>query len=148
MIFFICRHPNIVRVIEVCTTKEIYCLCLEYIQGMDLLEALRNVGKFPEARVKEISGQVIGAIAYLHTRKILHRDLKLENVMLSEDRALLIDFGLSNFWQGGQEMKTHCGSADYAAPELIRGDVHYGPPIDIWSFGGIVHTSLITFTFY
>ena len=54
----------------------------------------------------------------------------------------LIDFGLSTKWHRGQLMMTHCGSAEYAAPELYQRDQFYGPSIDVWSFGSMLHELL------
>ena len=55
------------------------------------------------------------------SKRIVHRDLKLENVMVEDagGRVVLIDFGLSNFWTPGNALRTHCGSAEYAAPEVF-----------------------------
>ena len=57
----------------------------------------------------------------MHSKRIVHRDLKLENVMVEDagGRVVLIDFGLSNFWTPGSALRTHCGSAEYAAPEVF-----------------------------
>jgi serine/threonine protein kinase len=131
------KHPNIVRMIEVILSREIYCLIIEYVAGGTLLDKLQVIGHFCERDAKIIGGQLIGALAYLHSKQILHRDLKLENIMLGGGhRVVLIDFGLSNYWNPGHKMTTYCGSAEYAAPELFKREPHYGPAIDVWSFGG------------
>lgn len=63
------------------------------------------------------------------------RDLKMENVMLSSnnDRIKIVDFGLSNVYTGDSLMHTHCGSPEYAAPELFVEGKPYGPEVDLWS---------------
>lgn len=65
----------------------------------------------------------------------MHRDLKLENCLLDErEHVKLIDFGLATSYLGGT-LKTSCGSADYAAPELFTSSVYHGPPVDVWAMG-------------
>ena len=71
------KHDNIARVIEVVTSKEIYCLCVEYVPGRTLLDDLQNNGIFSEQKAKEVAAQLSGAITYIHARGIIHRDLKL-----------------------------------------------------------------------
>ena len=75
----------------------------------------------------------------------MRRDLKLENVMVENGtgRVVLIDFGLSNFWVPGSALCTHCGSAEYAAPEVFDQDFPLCPKIDVWSFGVILFALLI-----
>ena len=99
----------------------------------------------------------------MHSKRIVHRDLKLENVMVEDagGRVVLIDFGLSNFWTPGSALRTHCGSAEYAAPEVfdqafplcpkvvtfrrIDGATFclLCPKIDVWSFGVILYAILV-----
>ena len=72
------KHANIARIIEVVTSKEIYCLCVEFVPGETILDDLRNAGGFySEQKTKGIAGQLCGAIAYIHGKGIIHRDLKL-----------------------------------------------------------------------
>jgi serine/threonine protein kinase len=135
------NHPNIVRLIEICVSTDIYCLVLEYEPGAkNLGDVIGQYGALGEFFSRPIARHIISALLYMHSKKILHRDLKLDNVMVNEDfsRCFLIDFGLSNFWYAGKNMKTHCGSVEFAAPELFRRELNYGPAIDIWSFGVIL----------
>ena len=131
------KHPNIVNLIEVLKSNKFYCLVLEYISGMTLFDILKFKKRFSENESKEVASQLIGAISYMHSKNILHRDLKLENILIKPDRQItLIDFGLSTSWSSGQHMNTFCGSPEYAAPELYLRNKYYGPPCDIWSYGG------------
>lgn len=109
-----------------------------------MLEELRRKRKLPENNAKDIASQMIGAIAYMHGKRIIHRDLKLENVMINELKKItLIDLGLSTLWKPCQVMNTFCGSPEYAAPELFRRNRFYGPGCDIWSFGVILYVLVI-----
>ena len=71
------KHANIARIIQVVTTKEIYCLCVEFVPGETLLDDLSNARIYSEEKTKGIAGQLCGAIAYMHGKGIIHRDLKL-----------------------------------------------------------------------
>jgi serine/threonine protein kinase len=131
-------HPHVVKLIEICTTKKIHCLALQYIPGAkNLYDIVTENGALTESFTLLICRQLVSALMYVHSKNILHRDLKMNNVLLdaSFSHCLLIDFGLSNFWYPGQVMNTHCGSAEYAAPELFKRVPMYGPGIDVWSFG-------------
>ena len=131
-------HPNIIKLLEVCCADSLYCLVLEYIAGSQaLFDVVGSCGALDESLARRLSRQIISALCYLHFKNILHRDLKMDNVLVDQERrqCKLIDFGLSSFWYPGQEMKTFCGSHEYAAPELFLKDSDYGPAIDTWSFG-------------
>ncbi len=130
------RHPNIVRFIEVCNSANIFCTVFEFIEGNDLNRYLKKNQGLEESQAKGIAGQIAAGLAYLHANDVIHRDLKPDNIMLSGKRVVIIDFGFSAKWRRGEIMQCHPGSPDFAAPELFNGDPYYGPPIDIWSFGG------------
>lgn len=104
-------HPNIVKLVEICRSTDVYCLVLEYVPGGTLFDHVHKKGAIPEDQCRFLCKQLISAIAYLHKERILHRDLKLENILLDGSRLVLIDFGLSNNWYPGKVMHTHCGSA-------------------------------------
>jgi len=123
-------HPNVVKLLEICTTSKVVCLALQYIPGAKTLaEILAANGAMNEGPAVDISRQLVSAMLYVHSRGILHRDLKTDNILLdgSLSRCFVIDFGLSNFWHPGKVMATHCGTCEYAAPELFKKDPHYGP---------------------
>ena len=134
-------HPNIIQLLEVCNTKSIFVLALEYVSGAQTLADLINThGALSESSSRPLARQMISALRYLHFKNILHRDLKMENILIDEEiwQCKLIDFGLSNFWHQGQEMRTFCGSPEYAAPELFKQE-SYGPAVDTWSFGVLLY---------
>jgi len=138
-------HPNIVRLLEIIATEKFYCLVLQYMPGSKDLASVILQGPLPEDLASNICRQLVSALVYMHSANILHRDLKPENILLSTclRKCLLIDFGLSNLWRPGQVMKTHCGSAEFAAPELFQRDPHYGTGIDVWSFGVVLFCMLL-----
>lgn len=76
---------------------------------------------------------------YCHRHYVVHRDLKPENLLLDSDYNIkLADFGLSNMTVDGFFLRTSCGSPNYAAPEVISGDIYAGAEVDVWSCGVIL----------
>lgn len=88
------------------------------------------------------------AIAYCHSKDIVHRDIKLENILVNREyKPILIDFGFSR----QLPKETHilydfCGTPNYIAPEVIQREGYYGKPADIWALGVVIH-KMITGTF-
>ncbi|XP_037076772.1 serine/threonine-protein kinase NIM1-like [Pollicipes pollicipes] len=140
-------HPNIVRLYETIMSGHLYCLVMEYAPGGDLssLVKAQREGRFPEGRARPFCRQLVSALTYMHGRGIIHRDLKMENIMLnaSKDTLKIVDFGLSNCWSPESPLKSHCGSPEYAAPELFVVGRTYGPEIDVWSLGVVFYVLLV-----
>ncbi|KRH92078.1 Serine/threonine protein kinase, partial [Pseudoloma neurophilia] len=111
----------------------------EYINGESLLDLIRKKKFLNENESKKIFKQIICGVKYLHENFVVHRDLKIENVLIKNDGTVkIIDFGLSNFYNKNNYLNTFCGSLQFAAPELLKGIVYEGPEIDIWSLGIIL----------
>lgn len=88
---------------------------------------------------------MINALKYLHSNKIIHRDLKLGNLFISEKMELKLgDFGLATKLDfDGEKKKTICGTPNYIAPEILDGKIGHSFEVDIWSLGVIIYTLLI-----
>ncbi|KAL9546748.1 hypothetical protein PS6_007496 [Mucor atramentarius] len=120
---------------------------LKRLLGGELFDYILKHHFLQEAEAKRLFAQLISGVDYMHRKHIVHRDLKLENLLLSKDRDIIItDFGFANRFQVAQEdlMATSCGSPCYAAPELVINDEnHYvGTAVDIWSCGVILFAML------
>ncbi|XP_055920913.1 uncharacterized protein LOC129952383 [Eupeodes corollae] len=141
-------HPNIIYLFETITTTKRYYIITELVNGGDLctfIMSQRN-GKLEEKQTRPLARQIISAVSHLHERGIVHRDLKMENILLdnTKETVKLVDFGLSNYRRGdGELLHTHCGSPEYAAPELYISGQQYGPEVDIWSLGVIFYGMLV-----
>ena len=96
-----------------------------------------------EMEARHLFQQIIAAVEYCHFHKIVHRDLKPENLLLDANKNIkVVDFGLSNIMEDGTFLKTSCGSPNYAAPEVISGNLYAGPEVDVWSCGVILYALL------
>lgn len=119
-------HPYIIRLVDVLEDDKHFYVLLEYLDGRDMFEFM-NRNYMNEARAKRITYAVMRAIKYLHTFGIVHRDLKLENLMMNckdATKALpkLIDFGLAKVFLPGERSKDKFGTIAYCPPEILVGD--------------------------
>ncbi|KAL9706343.1 hypothetical protein quinque_009861 [Culex quinquefasciatus] len=139
------RHPNIVKVHSILKRERMVFIFMDYAEGGDLLKFINQNGSVPEGQAKQWFAQLVSALRYLHSNDIAHRDLKCENILLSKANAIqLADFGFARICgeETGLFSETYCGSAAYAAPEVILGKP-YNPMIaDIWSLGIILFIML------
>lgn len=163
------RHPNIVRLYDVIETEKYIGIVLEYASGTSarllrfsslrvrVLTGLRSAGGelfdhilahryLKERDASRLFAQLISGVSYLHAKGVVHRDLKLENLLLDRNRNVIItDFGFANRFRDERVdlMATSCGSPCYAAPELVVQDGKYvGTAVDVWSCGVILYAML------
>ncbi|KAL4817154.1 kinase-like domain-containing protein [Aspergillus spinulosporus] len=137
------RHPHIIKLYTVISTKTDIVMVLEYAER-ELFDYLVKRGRCNDAEARKFFQQIICAVEYCHRHKIVHRDLKPENLLIDKDKNVKIaDFGLSNIMTDGNFLKTSCGSPNYAAPEVISGKLYAGPEVDVWSCGVILYVLLV-----
>ncbi|GAA1269239.1 hypothetical protein GCM10009677_22250 [Sphaerisporangium rubeum] len=136
-------HPSVITVFDVVTEDDRPWIVMELLHAQSLDELVRQQGPLPPRRVAEIGHQVLGALRAVHAKGILHRDVKPSNVLVTEDRAVLTDFGLAalegdtSITQAGIVL----GSAGYIAPERVLGD-RASPAADLWSLGATLYTAV------
>ena len=139
-------HPNVLRLYDVWETSSSIYLILEYVQGGELFDYLCSEGRRPVEEALDYFQQIICAVDYCHRFNITHRDLKLENILIDQNKKIKVaDFGMAA-WQDtskGSLLRTSCGSPHYAAPEVISGKPYDGPAADIWSCGIILFALLV-----
>lgn len=135
-------HPNIVKLFKVYETKEAIHLVLEYLKGGDGLKKLQKLKKFDEKAALKFTYSLISALDYLHSQNIVHRDIKLENIVYINDFSddfKLVDFGLACKVKGS--INGACGTAGFIAPEVLRNEP-YSSKVDIFSTGSILYILL------
>uniref|UniRef100_A0A453GNL9 non-specific serine/threonine protein kinase n=4 Tax=Aegilops tauschii subsp. strangulata TaxID=200361 RepID=A0A453GNL9_AEGTS len=136
-------HPHIIRIYEVIETPMDIFVVMEYCPNGELLDYIVEKRRLQEDEARRIFQQIISGVEYCHKNMVVHRDLKPENLLLdSKYNVKLADFGLSNVMHDGHFLKTSCGTPNYAAPEVISGELYAGPEVDVWSCGVILYTPL------
>jgi serine/threonine protein kinase len=118
------------------------CLVLEYCSNSDLRQLLKRKGKLADEEAKTYLRGVLQGLEYLHSRNIVHRDVKLANVLLDDKhRTKLCDFGVAACTEEGERW-TLCGTPNYVAPEIVNGDASHDTAVDLWSVGCLAHALL------
>eukprot|EP00639_Heterosigma_akashiwo_P010660 CAMPEP_0206383562 /NCGR_PEP_ID=MMETSP0294-20121207/14019_1 /ASSEMBLY_ACC=CAM_ASM_000327 /TAXON_ID=39354 /ORGANISM="Heterosigma akashiwo, Strain CCMP2393" /LENGTH=451 /DNA_ID=CAMNT_0053833637 /DNA_START=119 /DNA_END=1471 /DNA_ORIENTATION=+ len=145
-------HPGIIALYEVIQEKKSLYIITEYACGGSLKGLLRRKksggeyteGSFEEPEARRLFQQVAAAVAYMHHENIIHRDLKLENVLLDlTGYCKILDLGFSVTLKPGKRLRERCGTVVFMAPELIEvGSNGYSFPVDIWAMGCILYQML------
>nr|XP_046253034.1 NUAK family SNF1-like kinase 1 [Scatophagus argus] len=134
------RHSNIIRVHEVFESRDKIVIVMEYASRGELYDYIQERRRLPETEARGIFRQITSAVHYCHKNGVVHRDLKLENILLDQDlNVKLADFGLSNHFQKDSLLQTYCGSPLYAAPEIVKGLPYQGPEVDCWALGVLLY---------
>lgn len=138
------RHPNLIRFLDYFEDSQRVYMVLEYAEGGDALHYVQSTGALGEERARVWTAQVTSAVAYMHSLGIAHRDLKLENLLLTGDlrTVKICDFGFVRQVvpaDGGDMSQTFCGSKAYAAPEILQGRPYDPMKADIWALGVIMY---------
>lgn len=134
------HHPHICGMRDVVRTNYHWYMLFEYVNGGQMLDYIISHGKLKEKQARKFSRQIASALDYCHRNSIVHRDLKIENILISKTGDIkIIDFGLSNLFAPRGHLKTFCGSLYFAAPELLQARAYTGPEVDVWSFGIVLY---------
>ncbi|XP_013138732.1 PREDICTED: serine/threonine-protein kinase SIK2-like, partial [Papilio polytes] len=133
-------HPHIIKLYQVMETKNMIYIVSEYASKGEIFDYIARYGRMAEQAARRKFWQILSAVEYCHERRIVHRDLKAENLLLDANMNIKIaDFGFSNYYAAGELLATWCGSPPYAAPEVFEGKRYTGPEIDIWSLGVVLY---------
>ncbi|CAH2306055.1 mitogen-activated kinase kinase kinase 13 [Pelobates cultripes] len=129
------KHPNVIAFKGVCTQAPCYCLIMEYCAHGQLYEVLRAGRKVTPRLLVDWSTGIAGGMNYLHLHKIIHRDLKSPNVLVTHtDTVKISDFGTSKELSDKSTKMSFAGTVAWMAPEVIRNEP-VSEKVDIWSFG-------------
>ena len=134
------NHKNITKILEVFNDEEYMLIIMEYINGGNLFSFVKKRRKLSEKMAKFLFRQIILGIQHIHSKNVVHRDIKLENILIDFDNNVKIcDFGIGKVLENEEELLyDKCGTPMYMAPEIIlaNDDNGYkGFPVDIWSSG-------------
>ncbi|XP_016896906.1 microtubule-associated serine/threonine-protein kinase 3 isoform X1 [Cynoglossus semilaevis] len=153
------ENPFVVSMFCSFETRRHLCMVMEYVEGGDCANLLKNMGPLPVEMTRMYFAETVLALEYLHNYGIVHRDLKPDNLLItSMGHIKLTDFGLSkiglmnmttNLYEGHMEKDTRefvdkqvCGTPEYIAPEVILRQ-GYGKPVDWWAMGVILYEFLV-----
>ena len=137
------EHQNVIKVFKIYEEEANFSIIMEYCEGGELFNYIVKNKRLSEKESSYFFYQIINGIEYIHSKGIAHRDLKPENLLIGKNKILkIIDFGLSNFYDGTKRLQTPCGSPCYASPEMVKGKEYDGFNIDIWAIGVILFAML------
>ena len=141
------NHPNIIKLYDVIYTEKYILLIQELVNGISLRDyynaEIRNQKSLSENKYKLLTlffKQIFSAFAHIHKKNIAHRDIKLENILLTKNNEIkIIDFGFGMYNPRNYSQKFFCGTPNYMAPEIILKKEYNGEKADIWSLGVLVY---------
>jgi len=138
------NHPNIVGLKGKEKIDKKIVIFMELAEGGELFSRVISAGVLTEDQARPYFRELCLAVKYMHSQGVVHRDLKLENVLLHEDQCKVCDFGLAHVYDPDPEkpdqfkltpLREVCGSKSYCAPEVLEGKGYDGFPYDMWSCG-------------
>lgn len=149
------EHPSVVKLHDVYYEKVFICMVFDFYRGGDLIGGMTSIWKkdqtIPAARITHICRQMVEGIAWLHSKNVVHRDVKGDNYLMDRKDILdpkcsvfLADFGTVTDVPSGKRLKDHCGTKAYWSPEFWN--YSYGLKVDIWAIGVVVY-GMISGTF-
>lgn len=131
------RHERIIKILEVFESSNHLLIAMEFAAGGDLLQYVKERQRLSEEEARPLFRQVVEGALAIHNSGILHRDFKLDNLLLdsAQKEVKICDFGVSRFMRKGQKVNEQCGTPAYIAPEIIAEHGYEGFYSDIWSLG-------------
>ncbi|CAM4588551.1 unnamed protein product [Leuciscus chuanchicus] len=140
------QHPNIVKVLEVFENEGFFQMVMQkHGDGLDLFEFIDMQPRLDEPLASYIFRQLVAAVSYLRGQRVLHRDIKDENIIINSNfHVRLIDFGSAALLEPGKLFFVFCGTLEYCSPEVLQGNPYEGPELEMWSLGVLLYTLLFS----
>jgi len=144
------KHPNIISLAHVEDTPTHTYIFTEYCQGGDLVSVVSGRGCLREHEAKKLFSQLLDAVHYCHASGYSHRDIKLENCLMTENdldkgKLKLADFGFCVNVSDSKPLTSYCGSPSFVAPEIIKKIPYDGKACDVWGLGVVLYAMLYGF---
>ena len=135
------KSPHVVKIWESFESSENIFIVMEFLQGGDLLDYLKKYGKMNESLAKNYFYQILCGAHSIHKNRVLHRDFKLDNILLDKNRKniKICDFGVSKMISKGEIVFEQCGTPAYLAPEIVLDKGYEGFWSDVWSLGVLLY---------
>ena len=131
-------NEEILQLLHIYESPKKICLVFEHFEGENLAKIIDDVGRLTEDECRDVMRRLLNVLHFLHSRKVIHRDLKPASIYLSKrNRIKVTDFGLATL-VGAKDSRKKCGFPGFIAPEVLRGEF-YDTKIDIFSAGAILY---------
>ena len=142
----LCQHPNIIKLLDTFENQDHIYIVMEWLKGGDLFTYLEKRSfKLTEDRARSIVHSLAAALYYLHSYGIVHRDIKLDNILMVDESessdVKIVDFGLSKMIGPNEFCNEPFGTFGYVAPEVLT-KTPYDKRVDIWSLGVVTYILL------
>jgi len=139
------KHFSVVKLLDTFETEKYILIVMENVLGGDLLTFIKKRNKLPEDTAKFIFRQLLESLNYIHNKNIVHRDIKLDNILIDLNNNIkLCDFGVGKYIPDNSELLfEQCGTPAYIAPEVLEGNGYKGFPVDLWSSGIVLYSLLM-----
>lgn len=139
------QHPNLIRFYQSIETTHRVFIIMEYAENGSLLDMIRREKTLTEDKARELFKQIVAVVEYIHSKGIVHRDIKCENLLFDKNNVLkLIDFGFARGNMLPPKMsETYCGSYAYASPEVLKGIPYQPQASDIWAIGVVLYAMVV-----
>ena len=139
------NHPHIIRELEMIDSPKRIHIAMEYAGGGNLCSYVKAKQRLSEGEARKVFLQLLAAVEYMHDNCIIHRDIKLENVLFDDEQqnVKLTDFGFSVMVRDPMKrLKIFCGTPSYMAPEITQRREYLGRPVDVWSLAVLLYACL------
>eukprot|EP00931_Biecheleriopsis_adriatica_P038864 TRINITY_DN22228_c1_g1_i3.p1 TRINITY_DN22228_c1_g1~~TRINITY_DN22228_c1_g1_i3.p1 ORF type:complete len:439 (+),score=59.90 TRINITY_DN22228_c1_g1_i3:107-1423(+) len=138
-----CAHPNIVKALDFLVAPLCVCIVMEHFPGPTLAQAVQD-NPFSESAARPLFRMLVQAIAFLHGKRIIHRDIKPDNIKVASDasKLCLLDFGTAKLLQKDGGSFTPTGTSSYMPPEVLDGSERMSDLADVWAAGLCLHFML------
>ena len=134
------ESDSIIKLYEVFEDNKYVYMVFELLENGDLVQFFKNKPLFDEPELIPFFRKIVKGVGYLHNKNILHRDIKLDNILLDKNlNPKIIDFGISSIYNNNQKIYDTAGTPVYLAPEVIKAEGKVGPKSDVWSLGVLLY---------